>query len=221
MAGSLFARLPFLSAAALIGVALADPAVETVANSGLLGAAFADNNNLGILPTLLVGLFVVIAMLARRFYVLLRRLGRPVRSANELVETARLFTTRPAYADYPYVFAMQLVALFILESGEQLAVGGKVRGGTAWLGGPVIFSLTLHALIGFGCMLALGALMRAIVRAFASIVLTAVRCVWLARRDVAAGVIAVHRRGAPFQRPQNPHVRHIGGRAPPRLLTLV
>ncbi len=93
-------------------MALADPVVGSVSNSGILGGRYSDNNHFGVVPTLLVGLTLVLAMLAQRF---------------------------------ASIIAMQLAALFALESLEQLAAGGRLLGGTAWLGGPVAFSLSVHA----------------------------------------------------------------------------
>jgi hypothetical protein len=220
MRGSFCSRLPFLIAAALIAAALADPVVESVSNTGILGGRYADNDHLGVMPTLLVGLLLVLEILALRFLEVLRQSRQAQRSGDALVDIAGRFATRSAAQDLPYVFAMQLAALFVLESGEQLAAGGKLLGGTAWLGGPVIFSLIVHGLVGTGCTFALGALMRVVVRTFASIVLTAIHFIWLAIEPANDSAFNLPRRDTACPRAQNPHVRQIGGRAPPLLLTL-
>jgi len=43
-------RLPFLLAVALVAAALGDAFVETVSNSGLVGAGYADDNHASVLP---------------------------------------------------------------------------------------------------------------------------------------------------------------------------
>jgi hypothetical protein len=114
---------------------------------------------------------------------------------------------------------LQLCALFALENAEQLLAGGTLQLGTAWLGGPIVFSLLMHALFGAGCTFLLGAGMRAILRAFASIVLAVIRFTWLAIVRSANAGLHLDRRSAVCRRTQAPHVCHIGGRAPPLLAT--
>lgn len=207
-------RLPFLVAAAIIAAAIADPVVESVSNTGIFGGGFADDNHLGVVPTLLVGALLVLNILALRFSEICRRSAAG--SGDRLIDIARGFASRSSARDLPCVFVMQLIALFALESAEQFATGGRLLGGTEWLGGPVFFSLTVHALIGAGCTFALGAFMRAIVGAFAAIVRTALRFIWLAISRATGGDFDLDRNTL-FPRAQAPHVRQIGGRAPPLL----
>jgi hypothetical protein len=205
-------------AVALIAAALADPVVESVSNTGIFGGHYADNNHLGVIPTLLVGVMLVLEIIALRCLEVLRHSRNG--SRDWLVDVARGISKRSPAQDLPYVLGMQLAALFLLESIEQLAVGGKLLGGTAWLGGPLLFSLLLHALVGAGCTFALGSLIRAIVRTFASLVRTAIRFIWLAIARATGGGSRFAGRETPCLRAQSPHVRQIGGRAPPLLQIL-
>jgi hypothetical protein len=43
------------------------------------------------------------------------------------------------------IFAVQIAALWTMETFEQYAVFGHGFGGTIWLGGPVLMSLAVHA----------------------------------------------------------------------------
>jgi hypothetical protein len=69
----------------------------------------------------------------------------------------------------PSIFLLQLIALFGMETLEQIATAGHPLGGTLWLGGPALFSLAAHFI---SCVLCAWALYhglrwsaRAIVRA--------------------------------------------------------
>jgi len=208
-------RGPYLFAAALIAVALADPVVESISNSGLVGGGYDDDNHLGVVPTLLIGALLVLTIVALRCLRILRRAASGER--DWLLEAATAFSKRTASADVPYVVAMQLIALFALENVEQFATTGTFVGGAAWLGGPCLFSLVIHALAGAACTWSIGAFMRAVSRSFASFLETAIRCMWIAiGRARGAGALA-RRRTARIQFSQSPHVRQIGGRAPPLL----
>jgi hypothetical protein len=46
----------------------------------------------------------------------------------------------------PSIFVLQLIALFGMETLEQIATVGHPLGGTLWLGGPVLFSFAAHLL---------------------------------------------------------------------------
>lgn len=217
MIGARSSRLPFLIAAALVAAGLGDPVVESVSNTGIFGGHYADTNHTGILPTLLAGLIITLEVLLVRLREVWRRAAGGD-AAGGLIQAARELAARPFARDLPSVFALQLSALFVLESAEQLALGGKLSGGTVWLGGPILFSLSVHALVGGLCTFALGAGMRALLR-FASLVATAVRFIWLAiQRETGAG-FCLYRQTPRFACAQAPHVRQIGGRAPPLLPT--
>ena len=208
-------RGSFLFAAALIAAAFGDPVVESIANTGILGGHYSDHNHLSVLPALLAGSVFLLAVFLRRC---LSVLSSGTASRDWLVDLATTCSDRMGARDFASTFVMQLGALWLMESAEQLALGGHLLGGSAWLGGPIAFSLVVHALIGAGCLFALGAFMRALVRTFAAIVCTIVRSIWVAivrppaftrfgyneERCLASGTL---------------RVRQIGGRAPPLLFT--
>jgi hypothetical protein len=214
---ALTSRLPFLLAVALIAAAIADPVVESISNTGVFGGHYADDNHTGVIPTLLGGLLLVLEIVAARCISVLRR--SPKGSRAWFVDVARGISSGSGAHDLPYAFGLQLAALFLLESSEQLLVGGKLLGGTAWLGGPIVFSLLTHALIGAGCFVALRRVLRALVTAFASLVGAALEFILLARSLAEPRALARRCDAQIPRRAQAPHVRQIGGRAPPLLQT--
>lgn len=215
MAVASSSRLSFLVAVALIAAAVTDPVVESIANTGMLGGHYADRNHLSVVPVLLAGSTFAAANLVLRCVDMWRKKAR---ASDWLVDVAKVASKRSPLRDLPYVFVMQLAALFLMESAEQVVLGGKLLGGTAWLGGPILFSLLVHALAGAGCLLTLTAFMRALTRTFASFVRSVIRFVWLSAAR-ASGRARFGRRATPFLRAGSAHVRQIGGRAPPLLLT--
>jgi hypothetical protein len=215
MTGAVATRRLFLLAVAIVAAAVADPAVELVANTGILGGHYADNNHLSVIPALVVGGSLALLVLVARCIDVWRS---GASNGDWLLDAARAFSARPPLRDLPSVLVLQLVALFLMESSEQLAQGGKLLGGAAWLGGPVAFSLLAHALIGAGCLLALGSFMRAILRTFASLVRLVIRFVWLAIARESGGFRLGSRETARL-RSQSTYVHQIGGRAPPLLHT--
>ncbi|HTU70792.1 MAG TPA: hypothetical protein VMF11_10795 [Candidatus Baltobacteraceae bacterium] len=126
-------RLWFGLAVAVIAAAIADPIVETVSNAGWFGpGSFTDHSNLDVLPALLAGAVLVGCYLVLRVRrALLRASGEALRA-----NVARLL---------PFIFLAQMGVLFAMETTEQLVVSGHTMGGTIWLGGPIWFSLTVHA----------------------------------------------------------------------------
>lgn len=217
MGGTFASRLPFLFAVAFVAAGLGDPLVESVSNTGIFGGSYADNNHLGVVPTLAAGLFVALEVVALRLLEALRRSTNA--SRDSLLEIARDIGSGPVARDFPVILALQLLSLFGLESIEQLATGGKLLGGTAWLGGPILFSLLAHAIIGVLCTCGLGMCMRAVVRTFAALIFTAVRYIWLAIARASIAPAHLGRQTCTFARLRAPHVREIGGRAPPLLST--
>ena len=210
-------RLPFWLAVALIAAAIGDPLVETIANAGLFGPGYADNVHSSVVPALIAGLSLALLLLGwqcRRFF----RYGR---DANERpIDMARRFLARPSRCDIPHVLALQLVALFFMESSEQLFCEGGLLGGTAWLGGPVWFSLLAHALIGAVCTVLIARGMRAIARRCARLVEIAFdRVLWAFGRESGA-VFARRDDESTRCRTQVLHVHQVGERAPPLLPAL-
>jgi hypothetical protein len=140
-------------------------------------------------------------------------------SRESFVGVARHFAERSVLRALPSVLVLQFLALFVLESAEQFSFGGRLLGGLVWLGGPLIFSVLVHSLIGVACTLALRGLMRAFVAAFAAIVRT-VWFIWLAGAGTVRRCVDLERRQRRHPGAGTSYVRHIGGRAPPRFPTL-
>jgi len=207
-------RLPFLIAVALVAAALGDAVVETVANSGLVGRGYADDNHLSVVPTLVAGGLLALDVARRRCLELLRR-GKAERP-DWLIAFARQSGAASPWRDAALVFTLQLAALFAMESAEQLAVGGKLLGGNAWLGGPILFALLAHALIAIGCTFALAFFGRALLGTIATLVRDVLESILLVlARGADSGVAAGRRRRAPLRRAFAAHARQFGDRAPP------
>jgi hypothetical protein len=195
-------RLPFLLAVALIAAAIGDPLVETIANTGILGPGYLDNNHSSVVPALIAGFSVAVLLIGwqcRQF----------LRWRHNVVE-------RPL-ADMPYVFALQLAALFAMESCEQILCEGGMLGGTAWLGGPVWFSLFAHGLIGAICTVLVARGMRAIVPRAATLVETVFERVLCTFGQTVATLFVRRDDDAMRARTQVLHVHQCGERAPPLL----
>ncbi len=209
-------RLPFLMAVALLAAAIGDPLVETIANSGVLGPGFADYDHSSVIPALIVGTSLALLLIGWEC----RRLVRSRSEARERpIGLARRFLARSPIHDMPFVVILQLGVVFVMESGEQLFSGGGLVGGTAWLGGPVVFSLLAHACIGAICTLLVAHGMRAIVRRCATLVEVVFDRILGAFGPETATIFA--RRDDEVPRcTQMLHVHRCGERAPPRLLIL-
>ncbi len=212
---SLATRLPFVLAAALVAGGLGDPLVETIANTGAVGAGYHDTNHLGALPALLCGVVVTIEIALLRC---LAAFHGGDRERVWLSAFADRFSARPPLRDVPYVFVLQLGVVFAIETVEQLLVGGAPERGLTWLGGPVAFGLAVHALIAVVVTLGSAWLTRAIAAALASLVRIAFA--WIALPPLRDGAAPLHDRrdGVRAGRRPSAHARRIGGRAPPRRL---
>jgi hypothetical protein len=209
-------RLPFVLATALVAGALGDPLVETISDTGIFGPGYHDTNHLGVLPALICGLVLTLEVVLLRCLQALRGGTRCER--DWLIAVAERFSSRSPLRDVPYVFVLQLGVVFAIETAEQLLVGGKPEGGTGWLGGPVAFSLAVHALIAVVVTIVLAYLTREVAKTLASLVRIAFACIALPAFQDAAAPLRERRDGAPFGRQQSPHARQIGERAPPPLL---
>lgn len=208
------ARLPFLLAVALVAAALGDTVVETIANSGILGAGFADDNHASVVPTLLLGGVLALEVARRRCAEMLRRGAGGVRT-DWVIELARRYTPGSLPRDLTIVFALQLFAVFLMENAEQLAFGGKLLGGTAWLGGPIVFSLLAHALIGAGCTFLLARLVRSILATVANILRCALDYILIEIARASGRFASGRREEAPHRRAGATLARQFGDRAPP------
>jgi hypothetical protein len=194
-------RIWFTLAAAVVAAAIADPLVEAVSNAGWFGSGtFTDHSTLDVVPALIAG-----AVLIGVCFVLhIRR--ELLRASVEALRTdiARLL---------PALFATQLAVLFVMETIEQVVVAGHLLGGSIWLGGPVWFSLAVHAstgiLIAFGLAHAICACARTTARMIRRIRALAMR----ALHDPAP--LALRRLGRIWLAHHAPVRCRIGNRAPP------
>jgi hypothetical protein len=126
------ARLGFCASVAVIAAAIADPLIEFASNAGWFGAgSFTDRSNLDVVPALLAGVVLLGIFLARKARALLTDRRLPGR-ARELV---------------PIALALQICVLYVMETAEQFVTAGHALGPTVWLGGPVLVSLTVHAVV--------------------------------------------------------------------------
>lgn len=209
-------RVPFVIAVALVAAAIADPLVETIANTGMLGRGYSDNDHASVVPTLLVGSMLLLLAIAARC------LGLVCRACvyrRWVAGIARHLSARPALADLPYIVLLQFVALFIMESCEHLLYDGRLAGGIAWLGGPIWFSIATHLLIGLLCTILAARAVRTIVRRCAALVSIALDFILCALGISDASLFAPRRHEATRRYVQPFHVRQVGQRAPPLLLT--
>lgn len=212
MASATVLRWPFCLAVALIAGALADPLVETVSNTGIFGGHYADDNHITIVPTLLAGVVLVLQISVVRCFA---TRGRSEFGRDWLVDVARRISARPPMHDFACVFGLQIAALFVMESLEQIVGGGRLLGGTAWLGGPIAFSLLTHALVCVGCMFAVNGAMRAIVRTFAALIRVAIDFILVPVTRTPSSILAKRSANPTCFQAQPAHVRRNGERAPP------
>ena len=197
-------RFLYSIAAAITAAAFADPLIEYTSNHGFFGnGVFTDHSNLDVVPALAIGCALVIALaLLRARAAVLRIAGAAITQAQAL----RLL---------PYTFAVQLVALFAMETIEQYVVYGYSLGGTVWLGGPPAMSLVAHAIacivvsiVGARVLRSMAGTVLRIVRIFKSFVFVSARPASLVRSSRAFIIIA---RPIPIR-------NRIGERAPPLLI---
>lgn len=196
------AGMVFSAAAAVAAAALTDPIVEGLSNAGAFGPGrFTDHSNLDVVPALCVAGALALTALLR--WLRIWQIGvAPVRVSRGL----------------PAIFAMQIVALFGMETIEQFAVSGHALGGTVWLGGPVAVSLAAHAL---ACVTVTWLLSRLLGWSARTIV-RVVRVVMRLLRDFSAAAVQCLRR---FENAlpncSEPCLRVVRGRAPPSVLPVL
>jgi hypothetical protein len=190
-------RLGFCLAIAFVAAALADPLVESASNAGWFGpGAFTDHSNLDVVPALLLGIGLLLLYMARKARAVLdgRALGGgPLRLL-------------------PLVLALQVVALYAMETSEQLIAYGHVLNAPVWLGGPVPVSLAVHAILGF-------ALTFAVVQSKRTLAFTTLRVIRLFVEIARLGDRPLPFSAARLQRPCSKQLLPvpciIGERAPP------
>jgi len=147
----------FCSAAAIISAAVADPFVEGLSNAGAFGAGrFTDHSTADIGPALSAGLLCAALFVAWIVHRTLAQSATPsqwLRLSDAALSPAALARLSPA------IFAGQIGVLYVMETLEQLVVDGHDLGGTIWLGGPILVSLLLHAIVGIAVVAVLSQLL--------------------------------------------------------------
>jgi len=128
-------RFWFCIAAAVIAAATADPLVEGISNAGWFGrGSYTDHSNLDVLPTLALGAILVV------LYLVLRVRRDLLQASDDGLHTTVSRLLVP-------IFGLQLALLASMETLEQIVVAGHSLGRTVWLGGPIWFSLSVHAAV--------------------------------------------------------------------------
>jgi hypothetical protein len=151
-------RFWFCIAVAVIAAAIADPLVEAASNAGWFGPGnFTDHSNLDVLPALVLGVAFVIFHFA-------------LRVKRELMRTSDAALGTKMRCLLPAAFAIQLGVVFSMETLEQIVVVGHPLGGTLWLGGPIWFSLTAHAIACIAFAFALARVVRVCARTTARVI---------------------------------------------------
>lgn len=208
-------HLALIASIALAGAAIGDFCVESISNTGVFGAAFFDDDQRNVYPTLIFGVALGLLVLGASLVVACRRARRPLsatKSEQIIDDAVRMLLRTPARA-LPALYVFQTLIVFVMESVEQLSDDGRLAGGCVWLGGPPAFSLLFHACVAAMCLTVVVHSMRAVLRAVGLLV----RCVtsalvirwsWPSQSFSSRGIIAV-------SLPQLSHIRELGGRAPP------
>jgi hypothetical protein len=128
-------RFWFCIAAAAIAAATADPLVEGVSNAGWFGrGSYTDHSNLDVLPTLALGAILGV------LYLVFRVRRDLLQASDDALHTTVSRLLVP-------IFGLQLALLASMETLEQIVVAGHSLGRTVWLGGPIWFSLSVHAAV--------------------------------------------------------------------------
>lgn len=183
---------------AVIAAAIANPVVELASNAGWFGPGhFTDRSNLDVVPSLLMGVGLFVLYL--------------VTKAGSLAADRSL--APGILRRLPAIFPLQILALFIMETAEQLGVYGHLLGPAIWLGGPLPASLTIHGAV---CIV----VTYAIARSARGLAVTTLRVICLIRaiatfavRSVA--VTASYRLRAVCFNELLRALRRVGERAPP------
>jgi len=160
-------RLWFCLAVAVAAAAIADPLVEWASNAGCFGpGSFTDHSNADVLPAIVVGVGLA------AIHVLLRvraMLSNPAAPPN-LLRLSNVALHGSVARLLPATFALQIFALFSMETVEQHAIYGHGLGGTVWLGGPALVSLATHAAVCAGVFLVAAFSVRSLAAATARVI---------------------------------------------------
>jgi hypothetical protein len=208
---SFLIRTVFICAVAFLAATLGDALVESISNAQLLWhGSYTDRSSLNLRPMSAVALGVFMTTLTLVLTEYLKCAGG---SPRELWSSAaRVLVPSDIPSLLPAIFALQIPALFAMETVEQLVVYGHPLGGTLWLGGPILAALFLHALIAATCafLLACGltALVQTLLRAVA-LVLS-----WFIERLKTCPIFVP--RSQPIRRTEQTFcLAHTGKRGPP------
>jgi hypothetical protein len=137
----------YLAGVAILAAALSDPLVESLANRGWLGGPigqYHDNDHTSVLPALVLGALVALSVGIRR--ALVRGRARSA-DADWMPQAFADLSLRLGARDVVWIVGLQFVALFAMESFEQLTAAGAGADGT-WLGGPAFASIAIHVVVG-------------------------------------------------------------------------
>jgi hypothetical protein len=211
-------RWAFLFGVALVAAAIGNACVETVSNSGFLGAGYHDNDHASVVPAVAGGFVLLLQIAIVRAIALLR--GTTARDADWFARIAADISDRGPVRDLPALLGVQFCVLYAMEACESLVASGHMPAGTAWLGGPPVVSIVAHVALGVVCAMLFARAMRALVTTLASVVRHVIRpCIATAPRSPRASRLP---RAFTFHAgSQTPNARPFGGRAPPRATSLV
>ncbi len=188
----------FCLAVAVIAAAIANPLVEFASNAGWFGpGSLTDHTNVDVVPALLAG----VALLA--LFMVLK--ARAVLCGRAL--------TGGCVSLLPSIFVLQILALYVMETLEQMHAVGHTLGPTIWLGAPPAIGLAVHAAV---CIAVTYAIVRSR-RALAETTLRVVRLVAMIAtlRSKPATTIAARRFDNVCFKKFLPVLCTIGERAPP------
>lgn len=202
----------FRMAVAVSAAAVANPLIEWLSDTGTFGPGrFTDRSNLDVIPALTVAfalgmLFVIV--LARRMF------SRNSYPPQWLRRYAGEIGPASVRRMLPSIFVLQLIALFGMETLEQIATAGHPLGGTIWLGGPAAFSIAGHFL---SCIVFAWALFHGLHWSARTIV-RAVRIALEILRRILQPPAVPHSSFNVSVRPKciEPYLRALHGRAPPQ-----
>ena len=201
-------RLWFSLAVAVIAATVADPLLEAASNAGVFGSGtFTDHSNLDVLPALGFGIIAVV------IHVLLRIRGRNGNDAmiKECLRRWDVSLRWRAATLLPLTFVAQMLALYSMETIEQIVVAGHPLGGLIWLGAPAAIAVTVHALMCVAAFFVATCVMHEV--AWATLRVVTVICAILTRDDIRAFVVP--RLRILLRKEQAPELWTAGGRAPP------
>jgi hypothetical protein len=206
-------------AIALFAAALGDPLVETVANTGIFGRGFVDDNHQSVVPALVAGIVLGLVLLVARFR--FAAAGASTGSRDWLREVVSGLSSTSSSRHVAPIFAAQMAIVYAMESCEQLLAPGTSFHGLSWLGAPIAFSLPMHFAVCVFCVYFTRRATRAILPRFIAAVCAVLdRILVTLARDGACSVFV----GSDYRLVLHVELtaaERIRGRAPPSLAALV